>query len=115
MDYMIQQLMIVMKKLLSMKEINILNKGKFPKRIVIHYPRYPKGLELRLTQSQGIICRKLQNFMRLINKFYRRLKIKKNKKEKMKKINNQIKINRKIQHLLNKFFNNKKYQNKFKI
>ena len=59
MDYMIQQLMIVMKKLLSMKEINILNKGKFPKRIVIHYPRYPKGLELRLTQSQGIICRKL--------------------------------------------------------
>ena len=77
---MIQQLMIVMKKLLSMKTIDTLIKRKFPKRIVILFPRYLKGLELRLILSQGITSRKQLNLMNLINKFYRRLKIKRNKK-----------------------------------
>ena len=77
---MIQQLMIVMKKLLSMKTIDTLIKRKFPKRIVILFPRYLKGLELRLILSRGITSRKKLNLMNLINKFYRRLKIKRNKK-----------------------------------
>jgi hypothetical protein len=77
---MIQQLMIVMKKLLSMKTIDTLIKRKFPKRIVILFLRYLKGLELRLILSRGITSRKQLNLMNLINKFYRRLKIKRNKK-----------------------------------
>ena len=77
---MIQKLMIVMKKLLSMKTIDTLIKRKFPKRIVILFPRYLKGLELRLILSRGITSRKQLNLMNLINKFYRRLKIKRNKK-----------------------------------
>jgi hypothetical protein len=102
---MTQQLMIVMKKLLSMSEIDTLIKRKFRKRIVTHFPKCLKELEQRLIPNLGIINKKPLNFMNLISKHYRKLKIRKNKKENWKKIISKIRINKKMYHLLNNKFN----------